>query len=199
MAGDNGIRCLWVVFVVMVVSSVIFAAVSWKVPVSRRVFHVITTLITIVTAISYFSMASGQATAYHCTTVTDHHGHRIPNTHHEVCRQVFWGRYVGWSLTGPLLLLDLSLLAGIDGAHTLMASVASLIMVLSELFASFGREHTGQKWGWFAIECIAYLFVIWHVVGHGARAVRARGDSKVRKTFASLASFSLILWAIYPM
>jgi len=197
-AGDHGFRTLWVVFVVMVISSVIFAAVSWKVPVSRRVYHVTTTLITIVAALSYFAMASGQATAYHCTTVTDHHGHDIPNTHHEVCRQVFWGRYVGWTLTGSLLLVNLCLLAGIDGAHTLMAVVANLIAVLSGLFAAFGREHTVQKWGWYAISCVAYLFVVWHVALHGSKIVKAKG-SKQRKLFGSLAAFTLITWTVYPI
>lgn len=197
-AGDHGFRTLWVVFVIMVVTSIIFAAVSWKVPVSRRLYHIITTLITIITALSYFAMASGHATAYNCITVKDHHGHKIPDTHHDVCRQVFWGRYVGWSLTGPLLLADLCLLAGIDGAHTLLAVVANLITVLSGLFAAFGREHSVQKWGWYAIGCIAYLFVVWHLVVHGTKAVKSKGD-KARKLFGSLAAFSLVLWTVYPM
>jgi len=197
-AGDHGFRALWVVFVLMILSSIVFAGLSWKVPVSRRLFHVLTTLVTIISALSYFALASGHATTYHCTTVTDRHSHKIPDTHHDVCRQVFWGRYVGWSLTGPLLLAELCLVAGIDGAHTAMAIVANLIMVLSGLFATFGREHTVQKWGWYAIGCIAYIFVIWHVALHGTKVVKAR-NSKVKKLFTSLAIYSLILWTAYPI
>lgn len=153
----------------MVIASAVFSFRAWSIPVSKRLYHVITTLITITAAISYFAMASGHATNYHCTTVKDHHKH-VPDTHHDVCRQVFWARYVDWSITTPLLLLDLCLLAGVDGAHTLMAIAADLIMVLTGMFAAYGQEHTVQKWGWYAIACIAYLFVIWHVAVHGSKS-----------------------------
>jgi bacteriorhodopsin len=205
-ASDNGFRTLWVVFVVMVVASAVFSALSWKIPVQKRLYHVVTTLITLTAAVSYFAMASGHATSQHCTTVTDHHHRggkhadepRMPDTHHDVCRQVFWARYVDWSITTPLLLLDLCLLAGVDGAHTLMAIVADLVMILAGLFAAYGKEHTVQRWGWYAIGCIAYIFVIWHVALHGSNMVRAKGD-RVGKLFGSLAAFTLVLWTAYPI
>lgn len=181
----------------MVLASSVFAGLSWNVPVSRRLYHVITTIITLTAALSYFAMASGQATSYNCLDVKDSH-ENIPDTHHEVCRQVFWARYVDWTITTPLLLLDLSLLAGLDGAHTLLAIVADLIMVLAGLFAAFGQENTVQKWGWYIIGCIAYLFVIWHLAIHGSRAVKAKG-SNIGKLFGTLAAFTLILWTVYPM
>lgn len=196
-ASEDGFRALWVVFVVMVISSIIFTFLSWRIPVQKRLYHVITTLITLTAAISYFAMASGHATTFACHSVAEHHKH-VPDTHHDVCRQVFWARYVDWSITTPLLLLDLCLLAGIDGAHTIMAIVADLIMILTGLFAAYGKEHTVQKWGWYAIACIAYIFVIWHVALHGTRMVKAKSD-KVGKLFGSLAAFTLILWTVYPM
>lgn len=196
-AGDNGFTALWVVFVIMASASVIFAAMSWKIPVSRRLYHVITTLITITAAISYFAMATGDASSFSCSKVKDHHG-KLPSTHHLLCRQVYYARYIDWAITTPLLLLDLCLLAGVDGAHTAMAIVADLIMVLTGLFAAFGKEHTAQKWGWYTIGCVAYLFVIWHVAIHGGRLARARSTS-VGKLFGSLAAFTLILWTIYPI
>lgn len=181
----------------MVLASAFFTFLSWNVPVSKRLYHVITTIITLTAAISYFAMASGHATSYNCGTATDHHKH-VPDTHHDVCRQVFWARYVDWSITTPLLLLDLCLLAGVDGAHTLMAIVADLIMILGGLFAAYGEERTVQKWGWYAIACIAYIFVIWHVALHGSRLAATKGD-RVKKLFGGLAAFTLILWTIYPM
>merc|ERR1711879_783168 len=95
-AGQAGFKALWVVFVIMVIASIVFTIRSWNVPVQRRLYHVI--------------------------SVKDSHKH-VPDTHHDVCREVYWARYVDWSITTPLLLLDLCLLAGIDGAHTLMAIV----------------------------------------------------------------------------
>jgi bacteriorhodopsin len=198
VAGETGQRTLWVVFVIFVISSAIFSLRAWNVPVSRRLYHVVTTTITITAALSYFAMASGDAVSLSCQTVKDHHKHDIPDTHHESCRQVYWARYVDWSLTTPLLLLDLSLLAGLDGAHTIMAIIADVVMVLTGLFAAFGTSGTAQKWGWYAIGCIAYLFVVWHVGVIGGRTVQARG-AKVGKLFGSLSVFTLVLWTAYPI
>jgi bacteriorhodopsin len=151
----------------------------------------------IISALSYFAMASGHAAAFNCQTVREGHKH-VPDIHRYVCREVFWARFVDWSLSTPLLFLELCLLAGIDGAHTLMAIVAVLVMVLSGLFAAFGRDNTAQTWGWLAIACFSYLFVIWYVAVHGSKTVDAKG-AKVTKLFSSMATFILILWTIYPM
>lgn len=196
-AGGAGERTLWVVFVIMLVATIIFSGMSWNVPVSRRLYHVVTTLITTIAALSYFAMASGHGKAFHHVKVRESHSH-VPDTYHDIYREVYWARYVDWSLTTPLLLLDLCLLAGVDGAHTLIAIVADLIMILTGLFAAFGSEGTPQKWGWYAIACIAYLVVIWHLALHGRAKAFAR-SSKVSKLFGSLALFTLILWTAYPI
>lgn len=197
-ADEDGVRVLWVVFVIMTLASALFTFLSWNVPIQKRLYHVITTLITITAALSYFAMATGHAVSYNCQKVTDEHQNGMPDTHHEVCRQVYWARYVDWSITTPLLLLDLCLLAGIDGGHTLMAIAADLIMILTGLFAAYGSEQNIQKWGWYAISCIAYLFVIWHLVLHGSMNAKSKGE-RIKKLFASLAAFTLILWTIYPI
>ncbi|OJD36910.1 family a g protein-coupled receptor-like protein [Diplodia corticola] len=196
-AGEAGARTLWVVFVLMLLATITFSGLSWTVPTSRRLYHVVTTLITIIASLSYFAMATGHGVSEHHTRVRESHKH-VPDTYHDVYRQVFWARYVDWALTTPLLLLDLCLLAGVDGAHTLMAIVADEIMILTGLFAAFGNEGTPQKWGWYTIACIAYLVVIWHLAIHGRAKAFSRGD-KVSKLFGSLALFTLILWTAYPI
>lgn len=197
VAGDGGHRALWVVFAILLIASAVFAGLSWKVTVSRRVYHVLTTVVTVIGALSYFALASGQGNSLHRTKVADHHD-KVPDTYHDVYRQVFWARYVDWALTTPLILLELSLLAGLSGANTLIAVLANFVFVLGGLFSAFGREHTPQKWGWYAIAWISYVVVIWHVGFVGSRTVKAK-DSKVVKHFGSLAAFTLILWTVYPM
>ena len=164
---------------------------------SKRLYHIVTTLITITAAISYFAMATGDGISLHDIKITEKN-EVIGDYHRHIYRQVFWARYVDWSLTTPLLLLDLSLLAGLNGASILLAIVADLIMILTGLFAAFGAEETPQKWGWYAIACIAYLVVIWHLAVNGRAAVVNKG-SKVSRFFASIAGFTLILWTAYPM
>merc|ERR1712224_752946 len=49
-AGQAGFKALWVVFVIMVIASIVFTIRSWNVPVQRRLYHVITTIITLTAA-----------------------------------------------------------------------------------------------------------------------------------------------------
>jgi bacteriorhodopsin len=142
-------------------------------------------------------MATGQGVSVHHIHVREQHDH-VPDTHHEIHRQIFWARYVDWSLTTPLLLLDLGLLAGMNGAHLSMAIFADLIMILTGLFAAFGTEGTPAKWGWYTIACIAYLFVIWHLAINGRATVQAKGQ-KVASFFLAIAGYTLLLWTAYPM
>jgi bacteriorhodopsin len=181
----------------MLVAMIAFVGMAWKVPVAKRIYHVITTLIVTFAAISYFAMASGDGIAIHHTVITHQHSH-VPNTTEDVYRQVYWARYVDWSLTTPLLLLDLALIAGLNGASILTIIVADLIMVLTGLFAAFGSEETPQKWGWYAIGCIAYLVIVWQLAVAGRAGAAAKGG-KVGGFFASIAGFTLILWTAYPM
>ncbi|KAF2110018.1 hypothetical protein BDV96DRAFT_651175 [Lophiotrema nucula] len=197
LVGHDGKTTLWVVFVIMLIASAVFAAMSWRVPVQKRLFHVITTLITIFAAISYFAMATGHGVSVNHITLRESHDH-VPDTFTHIDRQVFWARYVDWSLTTPLLLLDLSLLAGLNGAHILMAIIADVIMILTGLFAAFGSEGTPQKWGWYAIACVAYLVVIWHLAINGRAQVKNK-SSKVATFFGSIAGFTLIVWTAYPI
>jgi len=138
-ATDTGDRTLWVVFVIMVISSLAFYAMAFRVPVQKRLFHILTAFITTFAAISYFAMAMGDGISYSHNTVKESHKH-VPDTTQEVYRQVYWARYVDWSVTTPLLLMDLAFLAGLSGANILVAVVADLIMILTGLFAAFGSS-----------------------------------------------------------
>jgi bacteriorhodopsin len=154
-------------------------------------------LITVIAAISYFAMATGHGVAIHHIRIHEHNKH-VPNTTHEIHRQVFWARYVDWALTTPLLLLDLGLLAGLSGAHITLAIVADIIMVLTGLFAAFGSEANPQKWGWYTIAILAYLVVVWHLFVNGRAQAVAKGQ-QVSSFFVAIASYTILIWTAYPM
>jgi len=194
---DGGKKTLWVIFVAMAIASAAFAAMAWRVPIQRRLYHVITTLILIIAAISYFAMATGHGVSVH-KTIVRHQNEHVPDTTTTVYRQVFWARYVDWALTTPLILLDLSLLSGLNGAYTLMAITADVIMILTGLFAAFGTEGTPQKWGWYAIACVAYLVVIWHLAVNGRAQANAKSQ-KVASSFLAIAGYTIVVWTAYPI
>jgi len=197
VVGHDGKVTLWVIFVLMVLSSAVFAGMSWTVPVSKRVYHVLTTLIVIVSSLSYFAMATGHGVTTKHIRIRHSHDH-VPDTYDDIYRQVFWARHVDWALTTPLILLSLGLLAGLNGAYILMAIVADLIMTLTSLFAAFGTENTAQKWGWYAIAIISYLVIVWHLALNGRTFSAAKGP-KVRSFYTAIASYTVIVWMIYPI
>ncbi|KAF1941280.1 family A G protein-coupled receptor-like protein [Clathrospora elynae] len=197
VAGDAGKKTLWVVFVLMLIASAGFTLMSWKVPVSKRLYHVITTIITLTAALSYFAMATGHGVSLQKIVIREQHDH-VPDTYETTYREVYFARYIDWSITTPLLLLDLGLLAGMSGAHIIMAIVADLTMVLTGMFAAFGSEDTAQKWGWYTISCISFIFVIWHLAINGGANARAKGE-KLRTFFVAIGAYTLILWTAYPI
>jgi bacteriorhodopsin len=141
-------------------------------------------------------MATGDGNSYH--HIVKKHEHKLTDpTYTEVYRQIFWARYVDWLLTTPLLLLDLSFLAGLNGADIIVAVVADMIMIITGLFAAFGQEK-GQKWGWYIMAWVAYLVVIYQVAVGGRRNVATKGTATAR-FFAMIGGFTLILWTLYPV
>jgi len=194
--GKGGKTTLWVVFVIMLLSSIAFIVMAMRVPVQKRLFHVLTTFITVFATLSYFAMATGDGNSWTHIVVKTHNKH-TPNIHEDVFRQIFWARYVDWSVTTPLLLLDLAFLAGLNGADIIVAIVADIIMVLTGLFAAFG--HGGvQKWGYYAMGCVAYLVVVYLLAVGGRRTVKTK-SANTAKFFAAIGGFTLVLWTLYPI
>jgi len=196
-AGDVCHRTLLVVFVIMLISSVAFYAMAFRVPVQKRMFHILTAFITTFATLSYYAMAIGDGTSYNKITSVEKTGKHFPDVTNVVYREVYWARYVDWSVTTPLLLLDLALLAGLSGANILVAIVADIIMILTGLFAALTVEE-GPKWGWYAMACLAYLVVIYQLAVNG-RGVVQNKDKKTATFFSSIAGFTLILWTVYPI
>ena len=144
--------------------------------------------------LAYFALATGDGINWNKTVIEENHKH-VPTTYKTIYRQVYWARYVDWSLTTPLLILNLSLLASLAGANILVAIVADVIMVLTALFAAYGSDD-GQKWGWFAISCIAYLTVVYQLAFNGRAAVAGK-DSKIKTFYAAIGGFALLIWIAY--
>lgn len=141
-------------------------------------------------------MAVGDGVSLTEIKVKESHKH-VPDTYQTVYRETYWARYVDWSLTTPLLLMDLAFLAGLSGASILVAVIADLIMILTGLFAALTTDE-GAQWGYYAMACIAYLVVIYQLAING-REVAKKQDGKTATFFASIGAFTLVLWTVYPV
>lgn len=140
-------------------------------------------------------MATGQGSLIKHITIRHSNDH-VPDTFTHIHRQIFWPRYLQWILALPLIILNLGILAGISGAHILMAAIAGAVMNFMGLFAAFGKENTPQKWGNYVIALLAFLVLVWHLGLNGRAAVR-EASRGVAKFYTALATYTGILWAAY--
>jgi len=184
-----------VVLILMGVSSLVFYYLAYKAPVSKRVVHSLTALATTISFLTYLALATGDGTVYSHRIVRDHHKH-VPATTTEIYHLVYWVRYVNWILTTPLLLVNLGLLGGVNGAGLFVAISADIIMFVSGLVASFATHR--HKWVWFAISVIAYLTVVYQIGYRGGRAVASK-DRQVQKFFGTISAFALTSLLLYPI
>jgi len=191
-----GTNVLWIVFAIMFLSTVAFAFMALRVPIEKRLFHVLTTFITLFAAISYFSMAVGSGTNF-AHSVIYQYNKVVGDTPIDVYREIYWARYVDWALTTPLLLLDLSFLAGLPGADIVGAVIADEVMILTGLFAVYGKSE-GEKWGYYAMACAAYIAIVGLVAVSGRRTALSK-DAKTAKFFSAIGGFTFILWTLYPI
>jgi bacteriorhodopsin len=136
-------------------------------------------------------MATGDGVSY--TSILVHGKHND----FYVFRQILWARYIDWSVTTPLLLLDLAFLAGVNGADIIVAIVADVLMILTGLFAAFG-DNKIQKWGYYTMGCVFYIVIV-YILAVGGRKTAAAKNAKTAKFFAAIGGFTFILWTLYPV
>jgi bacteriorhodopsin len=96
--GSTGVGALTIAFLILGVSTIVFITRVGSAK-GQKVYYYCNVFICGFATMSYFAMLSGQG----WTAIAG-------------CRQFFYARYVDWSITTPLLLLDLGLIAGADGA-----------------------------------------------------------------------------------
>ncbi|KAJ5698079.1 Rhodopsin archaeal/bacterial/fungal [Penicillium macrosclerotiorum] len=193
---DTGKRTLWVVTALMGLSSLVFYTLSARAPLSKRVFHTLTSLITTISFFVYLALATGQGITWKHIYVINHHKH-VPNTTDEFFRQVLWLRYVNWALTTPLILINFALVSGLPGANMLVAIAANLAMLAAGLLGSFAG-HTPQRWVWLTLSCISYLVMLHHGGFHAQRAVQNK-DDPTRRFFTSLSGSFFAVFALFPI
>lgn len=124
-------------------STICFLALSLKEPRQNRIFYYITSGITMVASIAYFSMGSNLG-----WTPIAVEFHRSDPRVRGNYRDIFYVRYIDWFITTPLLLLDLLLTAGMPWPTILWVILVDWVMVVCGLVGALVRSR--YKWGYFA-------------------------------------------------
>lgn len=177
----------------MLVGLAVIVGLGLKVP-RDRVHHVVSSaFICVIAAMAYFAMANGQG----IHTFIDADGTE---------RTVYWARYVDWALTTPLLLIGLATV-GMPRIRALHAREQNarigglvgtdLMMIATGLFASLSAQ-SRMRWSWFAIGCVAFVAVLYLIVGPMRMDAVSRGKDHSR-LYTRLAVTLILLWLVYPL
>lgn len=181
----------WAVFAVMALTSLCFLAFTLRstktistLGARDHLHHYCTWIIVTTAAIAYYAMAADSGYKY----VKVHKGN--------YARTIYYARYIDWSITTPLLLLDLILLGHLTIHHTARVIFCDVAMILCGLFGAL--LSTGYKWGFFAMGCVFMLIIFWDLL-ISIRGHVNRRDATLGTSYTFLALWLIVLWAIYPI
>ncbi len=172
---------LWIAFIGMTIGSVIFGL---KAATQRRKegmeFALVSFFITLWAAAMYLSMILGE------TVLFNFKGQHT----------LFWGRYLDWVITTPLLLLDLGVMAGIRPKLLAGVMAADVFMIVTGVIATL--EGSPTNYLWYVISCGAFLAILWALLTEFSDSARRR-NGKVNRLFQKLRNVLIVLWFCYPI
>ncbi|KAI9669017.1 MAG: ion channel activity [Alyxoria varia] len=181
----------WTVTAIMTVATFAFAGLGWTKPREKRIFHYITSAITMVAAIAYFSMASHLGWA-----PVQVEFFRDAAEVRGSYREIYYVRYIDWVITTPLLLMDLLLTAGLPWPSVLYTILIDEIMIVAGLSGAF--VYSSYKWGYFVFGMLALFYIAYILVWEARRHANLLGND-IGKTFLIVGSWTAFLWFLYPI
>lgn len=190
-AGQLTELTLWAVTVLMAIG----AALIWyrgRNTEGKYAEHtIVSVMIPATAAAAYLTMATGYSVAVI----------EVVNLSGDVVKEaqpVFWGRYIDWLVTTPLLLFDIALLAGAD-RNTIATLVGlDIYMIVTGLIASFAATEV-YRYVWWAVSTGAFLYLLYIVFVDLPKFADQNLGSDLMGTFSTLKNMLAILWLAYPV
>ncbi|GAA6062297.1 hypothetical protein JCM10212_004385 [Sporobolomyces blumeae] len=190
---------LWAVFSVMCLTAIVLFALGMRRPVGERAFHELAAAVCFTASIAYFAMASDLgATAVPVEFVRG--GSLGENWRalgvQDPTRSIWYARYIDWTITTPLLLLELALATGLPLSQIFILIFMDILMIITGLIGAL--VPSVYKWGFFTFGCAA-LFVIWYILLVPGRASAAHLGSDYHKAYLTSTCILSFLWLLYPI
>lgn len=116
-------------------------------------------------------------------------------------RVLWFGRYIDWFFTTPLLLVGLGCLGMLRGrkrADLLLGAVAADIIMIVTAFAFSASENVISRWIWFILSCLAFLGV-YYVIWVSQKEANRLETPAVQQAYVRSATILSVLWMIYPV
>jgi len=147
-----------------------------------------TLLIPLVSVSSYTGLVSGLTVGF----IEMPSGHALAGE--EVMSQ--WGRYLTWTLSTPMILLALGLLADVDFGDLFAVIAADIGMCVTGLAAALVTSSLAVRWGFYAISCAFFVVVLYAILFEWPASAEAAGTGEI---FATLRILTVVLWLGYPI
>jgi bacteriorhodopsin len=177
---------LWIGFWGMAIGFAILAFLSKARSEEEANATVIHTAVPAIAAVLYLLMALGQGA--------------IPLD--GGARLFYFGRYIDWSITTPLLLLGLAFtaLGGLKGRIALVSAMifSDLFMIITGLFAGASPTDSVAKWIWYIISC-GFFLAVYYVIWVPMYALAKARSAETAKTYQRNAAILSVLWFFYPV
>ncbi|GAA6005399.1 hypothetical protein JCM10207_002968 [Rhodosporidiobolus poonsookiae] len=190
---------LWAVFAIMLVGAIAIFGLGHRRPVGERAFHELGAALCFTASIAYFAMASDLGSTP--IQVEFIRGGSLGQNWVDLgvanpTRSIWYARYVDWSCTTPLLLLELVLGTGLPLSQIFIVVFFDLVMIVTGLIGALVASR--YKWGFFTLGCAA-LFVIWYFLLVPGRASAARLGSDFSQAYLRSTIVLSVLWLVYPV
>jgi halorhodopsin len=180
---------LWANIALAGLSILLFIVMGRRLQSKRAKFiWVATMLVPLVSIASYSSLVSGLTVGL----ITMPPGH--PLAGQEVLSP--WGRYLTWTLSTPMILLALGLLAGTDRVKLFTAISMDIGMCVTGLAAASITSSYLLRWVFFGISCAFFLVVLYVLLVEWPADAQAAGTSEI---FGLLRNLTVVLWLGYPI
>merc|ERR1719191_361516 len=179
----TGELVLWIAFAGLFVPCLYMGVAALRQPDGKRYFHTLCFLINAIASIAYLVMATGYGNCF----VAGKEGK---------FRQFFFARYIDWSLTTPLQLLDLAGLGGASSDTTLWLLSTDFLMIISGLIGGLIGSNDTACWGFWVFGMLAFLPIVYFLTLGLPAQNCPPASAAIFKTVATLTAVS---WTAYPI
>ncbi|WP_428390709.1 bacteriorhodopsin [Lichenicoccus sp.] len=181
---------LWFDVIAMLAGGSLILAIGKRRTGHEEAHTVIHGIVPIIAACLYLLMATGQGSIL------------LPILPGSATTRIFYfGRYIDWTFTTPLLLMGLaytSMPSGLRRGGAILGMLLADVMMIGTALAFGASVVEWIKWTWFIVSCVAFLgvyYVMWVALLQEAGRERA----KVRSDYVRDAAILSVLWFLYPV
>ncbi|BGP21990.1 hypothetical protein JCM10295v2_000867 [Rhodotorula toruloides] len=111
-------------------------------------------------------------------------------------RAIWYARYIDWTITTPLLLLELLLVTGLPLSQIFSVLFFDILMIETGLIGALVASR--YKWGFYAFGCAALLYIMYFLLVPGRRSSQRLGTD-FHKSYSTGALYLCLIWLVYPI